>query len=72
MIQARGLRLIQFEINQDIVLFQTMFLKGSKIYIQEVDPVNGRPQSFFTIDGKLLGTMKSNEYYDIEKYLVIL
>jgi hypothetical protein len=59
----------KYDVGNDIIILNRLFLKGDEIYIQSYDPVNGRPQMVFMSDKTLIGKISSDEYCEIEKNL---
>lgn len=57
----------RYLINENLTLFNVLFLKGDKVFIQSYDPVSGRPQKVFLEDKTFLGTITSDTYWKLEK-----
>ena len=56
----------------DLIILDELFIKGDELYIQDYDPVNGRPQKVFMPDRTLIGTISSDKYWEIEKMMIRL
>ena len=56
----------------DLIILDELFIKGDELYIQDYDPVSGRPQKVFMPDRTLIGTISSDKYWEIEKMMIRL
>lgn len=59
----------KYMVKENIVLLNRLFLSGDIVYIQDYDPVAGRPQLVFSDNKELLGKIESKTYWEIEKKL---
>jgi hypothetical protein len=59
----------KYTINENLVVLDRLFFKGDEIFIQNYDPVNGRPQKVFLTDRTLIGSISSDLYWRLEKKL---
>jgi hypothetical protein len=57
----------KYEILEDLIIINRLFLKGDEVFIQSYDPVNGRPQMVFLPDRTLIGTISSDTCWAIDK-----
>ena len=59
----------KYLLNKNVIVLGKLLLKGDELYIQNYDPVNGRPQMVFTADKNLLGKITSDFYWDLDKIM---
>lgn len=59
----------EYIVNEHLVIFDKLFLKGDRIYIESYDPVNGGSQRVFLTDRTFIGSISSDFFWKLEKKL---
>lgn len=58
----------KYKVIKNITLFRQLILKGDILYIQESDPVQGKPQEIFSITNRaFLGAIDSSLFNELIK-----
>ena len=56
-----------YKLNENVVMFNRLFLKGDNLYIQNYDPINGTKQQVFLMNRENIGEISSSFWHELER-----
>lgn len=66
------MKVTKYKLLRNVTVLYTLFLTRDIIYIQNYDPVGGRPQQVFDGEKRLLGKISKNFYWGLDKMIEIV